>query len=319
MTSKNIQVNIKNISTVFLGIASLAMISPAVIAETFSIDGVALNTNSQFALKDGHPIMSTWPLNTTDNDQQFDRLPGNQLKHRSTGKCLNAYLPAAGSIVNVYPCSTTDGDQKFTFVSVGSNINLIQRMGTNLCLDMPNRSSNLRMMLQNCNTSSVNQRFVSDAGAGTPPPGNVSQPDFGIVEYRNSNPFWNGGFAPISTNPPNPQLGSSLGNCTWYANGRSKQLGRNRANVDKMLGNAGQWGSQASSAGISTSSVPQLGAIAQWDVSSANPYGHVAVVEQINSNGTVLISESSFGTGAWNFLYRTRTISTNSPTRYILP
>jgi hypothetical protein len=144
-----------------LGLAGTAL------AETFSIDGTALNTNAQFPLKDGHPIVSTWPLNNSDNDQQFDRLAGNLLKHRSTGKCLNAYQPASGSTVNVYPCNTNDSDQKFTFVSVGGNTNLIQRAGTNLCLNMANRNSYQRILLQNCNSSNANQRFVSNAGAST--------------------------------------------------------------------------------------------------------------------------------------------------------
>lgn len=158
----------------------------------------------------------------------------------------------------------------------------------------------------------------SSCTSATPTP-STSQPNFNATEYRGNNPFWNAGYAPASTNPPNPRLGNALGNCTWYANGRAKQFGRNAARVDRMLGNAGQWGSQAGAAGIATSSQPQVGAIAQWNVSGAMPYGHVAVVEQVNSNGTVVISESSYGSGEWNFLFRTRTIAANSPSRYILP
>jgi CHAP domain len=158
----------------------------------------------------------------------------------------------------------------------------------------------------------------SSCTSTTPTP-STSQPNFNATEYRGNNPFWNGGFAPASTNPPNPRLGNALGNCTWYANGRAKQFGRNATRVDRMLGNAGQWGSQAGAAGIATSSQPQVGAIAQWDASGAMPYGHVAVVEQVNSNGTVVISESSYGSNDWNFLFRTRTISATSPSRYILP
>lgn len=321
MNIQNNRANTKALSIFCLALSFMGATISLASAETFSIGGTALNTNNQFPLKDGHPIMSTWPLNPTDNDQQFDRLSGNLLKHRSTGKCLNTYQPSVGSIVNVYPCNVNDGDQKFSLVSVGSNINLIQRIGTNLCLDMPSRNSNLRISLQNCSSSNANQKFVSDAGTSNPTPPNIGQPNFSATEYRNGNIFWNAGFAPASTNPPTPKLGSALGNCTWYANGRSRQLGRNITNLNKMPGNAGQWGSQAIAAGIATSSTPQVGAIAQWNASASTPYGHVAVVEQINSNGTVLISESSYDStgGSWNFLYRTRIIATNSPTRYILP
>jgi hypothetical protein len=90
------------LGSVFTGLFLVGSLVPAVMAETFSIGGMALNTNNRFPLKDGHPIMSIWPLNSSDNDQQFDR-QGNSLRHRSTGKCLNAYQAAAGSKVNVYP------------------------------------------------------------------------------------------------------------------------------------------------------------------------------------------------------------------------
>lgn len=149
-----------------------------------------------------------------------------------------------------------------------------------------------------------------------------TQPDFSLRVYRQDNPFWNSGYAPQSTNPPNPKLGNSKGNCTWYANGRSKQLGRNSAKVDKMLGMAYQWATQGSAAGIATSRTPVVGAIAHWDASSSYPSGHVAVVERVNSDGTILISESSYTPNigsAYDFLYRTRTISASNPSRFILP
>jgi surface antigen len=89
-----------------------------------------------------------------------------------------------------------------------------------------------------------------------------------------------------------------------------------------MLGNAFQWGTQAINAGIQTSQTPQVGAIAQWDKSSIYPLGHVAVVEKVNTDGTILISESSYSPSIgskWDFLHRTRTISANDPSRFILP
>ena len=140
----------KIVGMMFIGLSVVVAVMPAAIAETFSIDGMALNTNNRFPLKDGHPILSTWKFNFSDNDQQFDR-QGQLLRHRSTGKCLNAYQPSVGSIVNVYPCNSNDGDQKFAILSAGGNVNLIQRIGTNLCLDMDSRNQNTRMKLWNCN------------------------------------------------------------------------------------------------------------------------------------------------------------------------
>ncbi|MGB5963587.1 MAG: CHAP domain-containing protein [Coleofasciculaceae cyanobacterium] len=151
----------------------------------------------------------------------------------------------------------------------------------------------------------------------TPTPiGQIGQPDFTLAVYRQDNPFWRAGYAPSFTNPPNPKLGKSQGNCTWYASGRAKQLGRNAANVNRMTGNAQEWGTQARNANIPTSRIPQVGAIAQWDSN------HVAVVEKVNSDGTVLISESSYSSqigGSYDYLYKTRTIAANNPTRFILP
>lgn len=168
MTNKKTGVATKAISTICLGFLTITSTVPAAIAETFSIDNTALNTNSRFPLKDGHPIMSTWPLSQTDNDQQFDRLTGNLLKHRSTGKCLNAYRPAVGSIVNVYPCNASDGDQKFSIIPAINNTIQIQRAGTKLCLDMPKRGPNLAIALQTCNSSNANQRFTSSASIAIP-------------------------------------------------------------------------------------------------------------------------------------------------------
>jgi hypothetical protein len=168
----------------------------------------------------------------------------------------------------------------------------------------------------------VASAVVAGNAPGSTPLCSNGQPDFTQPLYRQQNPFWNAGYAPISTNPPNPKLGNAKGNCTWYANGRTKQLGRNSARVDVMLGNANQWDDQARAAGISLSRTPQVGAIAQWEGNSSNPYGHVAVVEQVNPDGTILISESSYSPvsgSSWDFLYRTRTIPANVPSTFILP
>jgi Ricin-type beta-trefoil lectin domain len=180
---------------VFIGLSFVATVMPAAMAETFSIDGMALNTNNNFPLKDGQPIMSTWKLNPSDNDQQFDR-QGQLLRHRSTGKCLNAYQPSVGSIVNVYPCNSNDGDQKFAILSTGGNVNLIQRIGTNLCLDMDSRNQNTRMKLWNCSANFPNQRFVSNASqsnstsanpAPAAPTPQASNPDISIRLSFNGN------------------------------------------------------------------------------------------------------------------------------------
>jgi surface antigen len=153
------------------------------------------------------------------------------------------------------------------------------------------------------------------------PSQNNSQPNFNSIHYRGGNPFWNAGLAPASVNPNNNIGNYYLGNCTWYASGRSKELGRTPAKVNQLLHHAFEWRSDAEAAGIRTSRTPEVGAIAQWDAwaGGMREYGHVAVVEKVNGDGTILISESSYATGKWNFLHQERTISANTPSRYILP
>ena len=58
-------------------------------------------------------------------------------------------------------------------------------------------------------------------------------------------------------------------------------------------GNAENWDSNAASLGFVVDSVPEVGAIAQWNPNEngASSGGHVAYVEQVNGNGSVNVSE----------------------------
>jgi surface antigen len=117
------------------------------------------------------------------------------------------------------------------------------------------------------------------------------QPDLLSSYYTTDNVFWQNGFAPASTRPPNPHgypLDNALGNCTWYAYGRMLELGYTKAQLTCFRGNAKEWAAAAAVAGIPTDSIPSVGAIAQ---SVRN--NHVAVVEGISGN-MVTISESAY-------------------------
>ncbi len=148
---------------------------------------------------------------------------------------------------------------------------------------------------------------ISSAPSG----GDVSRPDFTSSYYTTANMFWQSGYAPSSTNPPNPQLGSALGNCTWYAHGRLRELGYNTTQLTALHGNASDWDNEASANSIVVDSNPTVGSIAQTD-NGAGGLGHVAVVESVNGDGTITVTESSYSTSTsstWNFLWRHRTIS----------
>ncbi|HEY9833556.1 MAG TPA: peptidoglycan DD-metalloendopeptidase family protein [Stenomitos sp.] len=137
-------------------------------AETFSVDNVALNTNWNFRRIDGNPRMSIYQRNDNDPDQQFDRLPGNRggtlLKHRSTGRCLNAHYLSNGSEINVWPCDSNDPDQNWNLDSVSDGRILIKRTGTNLCVDTPTRDNAGKVHLWTCDGNNPNQRWLSSAG-----------------------------------------------------------------------------------------------------------------------------------------------------------
>ncbi len=142
-------------------------------------------------------------------------------------------------------------------------------------------------------------------------------PDWNSKVYRNGNTFYNSGYAPAEFYPNglSPRLGKAKGNCTWYAHGRVRELGYSGADLDRLNGPAGTWG--AAAAGLFTvDGTPAVGDIAESS-------GHVAVVEKVNSGGTILISESSFaesgqlGDPEVNYRYRTRTVAVSAFAGYI--
>jgi len=143
-----------------------------------------------------------------------------------------------------------------------------------------------------------------------PTAGDVLPPNFLSPFYTTDNIFWQSGFAPSLTSPPNPQLGAALGNCTWYAHGRVRQLGYNTTQLNAMRGNANQWDDAARANGILVEITPAVHSIAQSDTMSG--LGHVAVVESVNGDGTITITESSYtsdSSSTWNVLWRHRTVS----------
>jgi surface antigen len=90
----------------------------------------------------------------------------------------------------------------------------------------------------------------------------------------------------------------AYGQCTYWANARYHQL--HGVYVPwRVNANAYQWVSDAYAYHWRVSSVPTVGAIMQLDpgVQGASGYGHVAVVESIQSNGRVVASSMN-----WNGL-----------------
>jgi len=170
---------IQRIAAIVIASLFLAVTTQAVQArETFQVNGgYALNTNKDFRLIDGNPRMSLYQHNINDPDQQFDRLSGNLggtlLRHRSTGKCLNAHAPSPNKEINVWNCNASDPDQNWNLVNLPSGEFLIRRNGTNFCVDSPTRTNTGRVHLITCDPNNANQRWRSSASSVS---GNIDLP-----------------------------------------------------------------------------------------------------------------------------------------------
>ena len=90
--------------------------------------------------------------------------------------------------------------------------------------------------------------------------------------------------------------GYGMPNCTAYAWGRLYEITGKR--YTKLYGNAEEWWARAKSAGLETGSTPKLGAIICWragnPANGSDGAGHVAVVEEIKSNGDIVTSNSAW-------------------------
>ncbi|OTO67754.1 MULTISPECIES: glucosaminidase domain-containing protein [unclassified Enterococcus] len=101
----------------------------------------------------------------------------------------------------------------------------------------------------------------------------MKYPDFNGVNYNSSGSY-------------------PVGQCTWYAFNRVKQLGKS---VDDYMGNGGQWAAKGKALGYQVSQKPKVGWLISFKpgVAGSDPrYGHVAFVEAVRPEG-ILISEGN--------------------------
>ncbi len=83
--------------------------------------------------------------------------------------------------------------------------------------------------------------------------------------------------------------GYTYGYCTWHAANRRIAIGRP---IPKNLGNAITWLRAAQAAGIPTGSTPRAGAVL-WH-GDIGGLGHVAFVEKVNADGSILVSDMNY-------------------------
>ena len=109
---------------------------------------------------------------------------------------------------------------------------------------------------------------------------------------------------------PNDPNANVLANCVGYASGRFNEIinearGTTGCAYKGLNCNAEWFIERAKEAGLKTGSTPKVGAIMCWQKGSVDGgqdgAGHVAIVERVNSDGSVYTSESGYGSTAfWN-------------------
>ena len=149
--------------------------------------------------------------------------------------------------------------------------------------------------------------------------------------YVNDYPFQNAPYCPIATPPPQcssdtlDPYGFFYRECTSYAAWR---MNRNAGTIDpkhpyffnamdnKHWGIASNWSLNASRLGYAVGPTPQAGDIAQWaDGQCGTPCkgGHVAYVEQVNQDGSIVVSEYNYPENkAVNHQFNVRPIAVGS-------
>lgn len=113
-------------------------------------------------------------------------------------------------------------------------------------------------------------------------------------DTRITAPDSTGYYAPRSSLNPY-SVDSNGANCTWYAHGRAYEVWGVKPDLAASgeVGNAKHWLHIAQARNYQTSSTtPIAGSIVVWNSSGT---GHVAFVEEVYSNTSILITESSWG------------------------
>lgn len=125
----------------------------------------------------------------------------------------------------------------------------------------------------------------------------TTKPEAGNPYY---NRIANGGYSGAIKGHPVDAGCDVLANCVGYAAGRFNEIiGKNKFVYFHHPPNAEDFYDLAVSSGLSVGQTPMLGAIIVWAKgkthTSGDGAGHVAVVESVNADGSIITSESGYG------------------------
>lgn len=101
------------------------------------------------------------------------------------------------------------------------------------------------------------------------------------------------------------------GQCTWYAFNKRAAIGKG---ISTYWWNANNWAAGARKDGYTVNNIPEVGALA---TTTDGPLGHVAFVERVNADGTIMVSETNYLTPSGVVGYRTLTLSQMSRYQFI--
>ncbi|MCG7420532.1 LysM peptidoglycan-binding domain-containing protein [Macrococcus epidermidis] len=101
------------------------------------------------------------------------------------------------------------------------------------------------------------------------------------------------------------------GQCTWYAFNKRAAIGKG---ISTYWWNASNWASAARKDGYTVNNIPEVGALA---TTTDGPLGHVAFVERVNADGTIMVSETNYLTPSGVVGYRTLTLAQMSRYQFI--
>lgn len=172
----------------------------------------------------------------------------------------------------------------------------------NLYFVSKNRAETKEMLLDQASDAKTN--YLNKASQLQQEIDQVSAEIYSLRQRADNNEYYvdgSSGYPYSAINAVDPWLFLTR-QCTsyaaWYWNVR---LGKSWDNTRPGSGSAYNWANLAYDQGYSVSSTPHVGAIISWGKTYAMPYGHVAIVESVNTNGTINISEYNWLQYAYSY------------------